>query len=425
MEYKELFKKAQEKNITNIQITERHNIGSSVNIIDGEIQNFKDYNNISYNTKAEYKGKTVSTYSNYLDESILDLIIMKSEVTDSSYTDEYLENRDKIEKNKAIDFSISEEIKELKRINDLKNTNKLIDKLSSYFMESYTNTRIINSKGVDISTDSHLCSLYVDSTVKNKDDFTCYGAHQLEIDKSKINIEESMKDAIEKSIIQSNKKTLETKKYDIILKNDVVAQILSYLSIMLSSDSIRKKVSCLENKLDKKIFSDKLTIIEDPTNKDLPGYRLFDDEGTLTKKKTIIEKGVLKNYLYNIKEAKIKEIESTGNGYGNIETRNMYVKEGNKSFDELLKDLKDGVYITDYMGSSNTSINTVNGDISIQIFGFVVEDGKIVSGIEPSIMTTTIFELFSNIEEIGNDTLFMSPSVASPSIYIKNISIAR
>ena len=425
MEYKDLFKKAKEKNITNIQITEKHNIASTVNIIDGEIESFKDHNDISYNTKAEYNGKTVSTYSNYLDESILDLLIMKSDITDSSYTNEYLEDREKIEVNKPIDFSISEQIKELKRINDLKNTNKSIDKLSSYFMESYTNTRIINSNGVDISTDSHLCSLYVDSTVKNKDDFTCYCSQQLEVDKSKINIEEMMKDAIEKSLIQSNKKTLETKKYDIILKNDVAAEIIRHIVTMSSGDNIRKKVSCLENKLDKKIFSDKLTIIEDPTNKDYPGYRLFDDEGTLTKKKNIIDKGVLKNYLYNIKEAKINNIESTGNGYGNISTRNMYVEKGNKSFDELLKDLKDGIYITDYMGSSNTSINTTTGDISIQIFGFVVEDGKIVSGIEPSILTTTIFELFSNIEEIGNDLIFTNTDVASPSIYIKDISIAR
>ena len=103
----------------------------------------------------------------------------------------------------------------------------------------------------------------------------------------------------------------------------------------------------------------------------------------------------------------------------------MYVKEGNKSFDELLKDLNNGVYITDYMGSRGTSINPTTGNISIQVFGFVVENGKIVSGIEPSIMTTTIFELFTNIEEIANDTLFMNTQVASPSIYIKNISIAR
>ena len=160
--------------------------------------------------------------------------------------------------------------------------------------------------------------------------------------------------------------------------------------------------------------------------KDLPGTRLlFDDEGTLTKKKTIIENGVLKNYLYNIKEAKLKNIESTANGYGNISTKNMYVKEGNKSLDELFKDMKDGIYITDYMGSSTDSINTVNGDISLQIFGFIVKDGKIIKGIEPCIMTTTIFELLSNIESIGNDLIFTNTTMASPSIYIKDISIAR
>ena len=87
--------------------------------------------------------------------------------------------------------------------------------------------------------------------------------------------------------------------------------------------------------------------------------------------------------------------------------------------------MKNGIYITDYMGASNTSINVVNGQISLQIFGFLVEDGKIVKGIEPSIMTTTIFELLNNIEEIGSDLTFTNTQVASPSIYIKDISIAR
>ena len=102
----------------------------------------------------------------------------------------------------------------------------------------------------------------------------------------------------------------------------------------------------------------------------------------------------------------------------------MYVLPGKKDFNEMLKELNNGIYITDFMGSMSSAINTVNGQISLQIFGFSVKDGKIVKGFEPAIMTTTIFELFSNIEAIGNDLVFTNTNCASPSILIKDISIA-
>ena len=425
MEYKEFFKKAKEKNISNIQVTEKHNIEGLVELIDGEIDTFNESNNISYNIKAEIDGKTYKVGTNYLDDEIIDLIIMKSKVTDTKYEDEYLEEREVIKKNKPINIDISNEIKKLKELSKLKDNYKEITKLTTYYIEFYTNTRIINSNGVDISTDTHQCEFYVDAVAKNKDDFTSYTKDILKTNKEDIDFELLIKDTMEKAIIESNKESLETKKYDIVLDSNTASNIIRHIISMISGESIRNKVSCLENKIDEKIFSDKLTIIENPTNKEYPGFRLFDDEGTITKKKTIIDNGVLKTYLYNIKEAKIKNTESTANGYGDISTKNMYVKEGNKTLNELLESMKDGIYITDYMGSSNDSINTVNGDISLQVFGFIIKDGKIVKGIEPCVMTTTIFELLSNIESIGNDLTFTNTQVASPSIYIKDISIAR
>ena len=76
------------------------------------------------------------------------------------------------------------------------------------------------------------------------------------------------------------------------------------------------------------------------------------------------------------------------------------------------------------MGASGTCINSNSGNISIQIFGYIIENGKIICAFEPTIMTTTIFELFSNVKYIGDDLKFTSQAVGAPSLYIENISIA-
>lgn len=425
MNYNNFFKLAKEKNITNIQVVEKKIVDSTVEIIDGKIESYDDYDNVDYEVKAEYNNKTVKLTANYLDEKTLDLIIFKSDNTDSEYQDEYLENIDNIKQNKEIEFDIKNEIDTLIKIDSCRNKYKDINKLTTYFSETYKNTRIINSNGIDISTDSHLATFIVEIIIETDGKYTSYDEKVLTTNKQEINFEEFTEKVIEKALIIRNQEKIETKKYDIILDKKVASRIIGSFGQMLSALAIRNKVSCLEDKLNKKLFSEKLTVVEDPTNKKYPGYRLFDDEGTKTYKKDIINQGKIKTYLYNIKEAKIVNKESTANGYGGISTKNMYAIPGKMSEEELIKKLDNGIYIADYMESGGTSINSVNGNISLQVFGFVVENGKLKTGIEPSIMTTTIFELLTNIEEIANNLQFTSTSAASPSLLIKDISIAR
>lgn len=422
MTYEEFFKLAKAKGITNIQITEYTSVGSNCQILEGKLEDFEDYNSKDYAIKAEYNNKTVKTTCNYLNEDIIDLLIMMSKATDSNYEDEYLDNNKILKQEKVTEIDISKETKKLKELDKLRS--KEIDKLETYFYEENDGVRIVNSKGVDISNNSHLAVFYTAAIAKNGEEATTYDRKVLTTDKTNIDFEKITKDVMEKAIIQSNKEKLETKKYNLILDSYVAGNIISHLVDMLAGSAIRNKVSCLDNKLNKQVFSKKITIVEEPTNKNYPGYRLFDDEGTETKDKIIIDKGKVNTYLYNIKEAKMANTKSTGNGYGKINVRNMYLKPCKLTNEELLKELKDGLYITDYMGSQSTSINNTNGSISLQVFGFIVENGKIVKGFSPAIMTTTIFELLSNVEEIGNDLAFTNINVASPSILIKDISIA-
>lgn len=425
MNYKDFFNLAKQKNIDNIQVTEKTSLASSFEIINKDLISYDDSSTITYSIKAEVNGKTVKAQSEYLSEEILDDLIISIENTDSSYEDDYLKGAENIPKSKIPNFDISDELKKSKECINLRKKYPQVKKLTIIFSEEYKNTRIINSNSVDISTDSHLCKIYVEAVAEKDGILTSFNQEQLEIDKSKIKFPKFIENVLQKTTISLNKEKITTGKYNLVIDSAVAGSIISNLATMASAANIREKTSCFEQKINKKIFSEKLTIVEDPCNKMYPGYCLFDDEGTRTCKKNIVDNGIFKTELTNIKEAKLKKVESTGNAYGNIGTRNMYVVPKEKSLNQLLKELNNGIYITDYMGALGTSINYVNGNISLQIFGFIVKDGEIVSGIEPCIMTTTIFELLSNVREIGSDLQFIKPSTASPSLLIDNISIAR
>lgn len=425
MTSKTFFQKAKAKGIENIQIVEITENTGQMELINKELETFEISNHTGYQIKTEYNGKTVKAASDYLDESILDTIIMKATYTDSKYQDDYL--TDKSHNNKMDDMpqiDISNELDVLKELDDIRKDYPEVNNLTLSYSEIYEKKRIVNSNGVDIETACHLYEFVPEIVTKEKDSTTSYDRVYLKTNKDSLNMKDNLIKDIKMALKQTKKEKLKTQKYDIIVDSTVMKSILSNFIDMLSATNIRQKISCLEGKLNEKVFSDKLTIIEDPKNDDYPGATIFDDEGTETEKKEIIKDGVLKTYLYNIKEAKEQNQKTTGNGYSSISTRNMYIKPGDKTLEEMMKKLKNGIYITDCMGSMNTAINPNTGNISLQIFGFIIENGEIKCGFEPSVMTTTIFELLSNIEEIENQVTFIKQSVGSPCLLVKDISIA-
>ena len=65
----------------------------------------------------------------------------------------------------------------------------------------------------------------------------------------------------------------------------------------MEATTVARNISVLSNKLNEKIASDKVTIIDDGTIKSLWGSVNVDDEGNYPNKNLLIENGYLRNYL--------------------------------------------------------------------------------------------------------------------------------
>ena len=424
MNYNEFFILGKEKGLDNIQITATTVESIEIEFIDEKLENYINTNHTNYSIKAEKNKKTETLTSDYLDKDIIDLLLFKIDNTDTFYENEYIEKKEIKDNNRFIEVDADREFNILKDIYKNKNKDNRISKITAAYEDSYIKTEIINSNGAHLETSSHNYLFYIDVLVEDNKNSISYDKQVLKTNKEEIDFDNIVNSTLEEALLMINKEDLETKKYNVILSNKVASRILSHLEDMLNQQNIRTKTSCMCSKLNKEIFNNLITIIEDQPNEKLPGYRLFDDEGTETKKKMIVENGILKSYFSNIKEAKINNIKSTGNGYGSISTRNMFINPSNTTSQDIFKELKNGIYITDYMGASNTSISTTTGNISLQIFGFIIEDGKIKSGFNPCIMTTSIFELFNNVKLIGDTLEFTNTKAASPILLIENISVA-
>ena len=106
-----------------------------------------------------------------------------------------------------------------------------------------------------------------------------------------------------------------------------------------------------------------------------------------------------------------------GTGYGNL-----FVKPGKKSFDELISDIKEGVYITEVAGLG-TGMNPVSGDFSCQAEGFLIKDGKVDRPLSLITLSGNLLKMFRDCQGFGSDVKMTDSSISIASMRIKSMSI--
>lgn len=222
-------------------------------------------------------------------------------------------------------------------------------------------------------------------------------------------------------------KSVPSGKYRVLLLNDAFSDLLVVmLNPMINADNAHKNLSPLKGRLGQTIASEVLTV------KDLPSHPLsftnmpFDSQGVPTKEKAIIEAGVFKTFLHNLKTAKREGVEPTGNAHPQgIGPINLYVEPGQKNFDELVRSLGDGIIVLSLDGL-HAGANAISGNFSLSAKGLRVENGTITHGVEQITISGNFLDLLRNIEDVGSDVrAFVGPStVVTPSVVVRTLDIA-
>lgn len=221
--------------------------------------------------------------------------------------------------------------------------------------------------------------------------------------------------ALERALKKIGQKKLESGKMAMIVENRTLSRLFSPLISALNGSAIQQKNSFLVDKLGEKVFSEKLSITDDPFIISGRGSRLFDSEGLATKKRSVFENGVLKNYFIDTYYGKKLGMEPTSGS-----NTNLVFKLGDKDLEGLIASVDRGILVTGFNGGNT---NGATGDFSYGIEGFLIEKGKIVQPVSEMNITGNMKELWSNIGEIGNDVNENS-SWLTPSILFEGVDFS-
>ena len=336
--------------------------------------------------------------------SLPDKDLLAKEVKDLDlYDDTHIKNEDKIEYLTRLEISAS--------------TNKKIVNTESSFTEDKSNFILANSDG--------FCEGYKDSSFVASSVTVARDEKSMERDyeytskchlKDIKNAEILGKLAAEQTIKKLGPRKIGSEKISLIFDKRIAKGILSAFANAITSSAISRGTSFLKDKINEKIFSNKINIVDKPDILKGLGSRSFDSEGVKTDTLKLVEQGILKYYLVDTYNGKKLSQKSNGRCGG---TSNLYFENGNISYKDLLNSHSKYLYITETIGHGS---NIVTGDYSVGATGFLIENGEFKYPINEITIAGNFKDMFQNMT-LANDLEF-EYSTNSPTMMIEGMVVA-
>lgn len=223
-----------------------------------------------------------------------------------------------------------------------------------------------------------------------------------------------------------NATTASTRNCPAVIRRDAMADLVSFLSASFSAEQVDKGRSMLGGRLGERVFSERVSLVDDGLLAGGAASSPFDGEGTPGRRTTLVDGGILASLLYDSYHARKHGRSSTGNAGRSIKappgigSTNLYLEPGRLPFEQLIEAAGDGVLITDLMGVHTA--NPVTGDFSLGASGFLIKNGRIGRAIRGFAVAGNLRNLFGTIAELGSDLEFFG-SVGAPSALVPGLSV--
>jgi len=294
---------------------------------------------------------------------------------------------------------------------------------------AYISNAIVNSKGISGFDKGTIVECSIATLAKEGNSVTpvCFefnASRSYEVDPVWVG-----KEAAKLAVSALKTKSVETKSTTLILTQFALQDLLAYTLISaVRADNVQRNQSQFKGKIGEKVASENITIFDDGLFPSGLRTWVFDGEGVPHQKTPVIEKGVLRGFLYDSYSAKKEGKESTGNagraGYlstPSIDTTNFHILPGNKTGDEMLSEVDDGLIIY-YLQGAHSS-NPVSGEFSVVATpAWKIKKGEITHCSRGVMLAGNIFEVLKNVSLVGNNERQIGQLI-SPWIQVENVRV--
>jgi PmbA protein len=221
--------------------------------------------------------------------------------------------------------------------------------------------------------------------------------------------------AAERTLSLMGSKKIPTEVLPIIIENKGTGRVLNGFLQALTGQNIQQKRSFLAGMKDQQVGSPIFTLVDDPQIVRGMGSKNYDDDCFAAVRRDIVKEGRLLEYFIDWYYSRKLECEPTTSW-----PANLLLPPGNRSVEEIMKDLGRGIFITDFIGGNS---NSTTGDFSVGIIGQLFDQGKFVHPVSEMNIADNHLKFWNKLAEAANDPWKYS-SYRIPSLVFKDVVVA-
>jgi PmbA protein len=234
--------------------------------------------------------------------------------------------------------------------------------------------------------------------------------------------------AAQRALEKLGAKPFPTQKVPIVLDPWMAMSLLGAISPLFSADNVLKGRSLFAGKVGERVANERVTIVDDARRRGGLRSAPFDGEGVATTTRTLIEHGVLRGYLTNLKTARKLSSTPTGNARrgsyaspSRIGPSNFYIEAGADDPGALVRGLDRALAVTSLLNLH--TIDPVSGEFSLGATGTYLEKGAPMHPVQGITIAGNLTHLLSSITGVGTDLTFGSGGIGSPTLVIAELSV--
>jgi PmbA protein len=231
-------------------------------------------------------------------------------------------------------------------------------------------------------------------------------------------------EAARRAVRRLNPRKVESARVPVIYDPRVAWGVLIHLAGAINGASIARGTSFLKERMGEAIFPEGITIIDDPHRPRGLRSKPFDGEGVGGKRRKVVENGVLQTWILDSYAARRLGLATTGHAARGVSSppspsvTNLYLEPGGMSPQELMADIGDGFYATEFIGMG---VSGVTGDYSRGAAGFWIRDGVLAEPVSEVTVAGNLLEMFRHLTPA--DDLVFRHGIDAPTLRIEGMTV--
>ena len=216
-----------------------------------------------------------------------------------------------------------------------------------------------------------------------------------------------------------------TAKVPVVYDPRVAGGLLGHFASAINGITVARGTSFLKDKMDQPVFAEAITVVDDPHRPRGLRSKPFDGEGVANARRNIVEAGVLKTWILDLRSARQLGLATTGNASRGTSSppgpaaTNLYMEPGSQSPEALIGEIDEGFYITEMMGMG---VNGITGDYSRGAFGYWIEKGALTYPVSEVTVAGNMKDMFLALTPA--DDLEFRYGVNAPTLRVDGMTIS-